>query len=323
MPEAILVALLLLPGFLTERIAAYFSSFPPQSDAELIASALAFTLVDLVAAWLLTGLLLSAVFIVRLLASWVKGTAAPSFRAPHRYGVIFIVIALAFGAALGRWWAWAEESDFFFHHFGSSRATRADVWYWVFHENAQRTAERARVWTEAKATCIDAPAPDLTKTFALPKLVQYVRVVSTSGEVYEGSPSRFSGDRAAGSLFIEPASVEILRKDKRGWHASCSTPVGAPSVPAAVLLNSKDIQLIEWLDWRRKVVTVPQGTYLWPAGETVDCAFLKQQKVVQLAEYEEPACAARVPTSVIVGKEEKEDSKDEPEPKKKGKGRGK
>ncbi len=46
LPDLLVLALILLPGFVSERVAAYYGLSPSLSEIETVASALAFTLVN-------------------------------------------------------------------------------------------------------------------------------------------------------------------------------------------------------------------------------------------------------------------------------------
>lgn len=306
LPDAIWVAGLLLPGFITERVASYFATFPPQSDAELLSAALAFTLVDV----------LLAIAVVSLL-----GVCIAAFRKPHAVGprmglfdsfknerrrrqllLLFVPVQVAVAVAVGMTWARLEESNVFFRLASSSRSSRADVWYTVFHENAVRGREDAdQFMARVRSTCLDAKAPDGMTVFTVPKAVRYVRVLTTSGETYQGVPEQFSGDRSEKWVYLARAHVDVISKIGNDWTATCSK-----ALLSGVLLNASQILSVEWIERDVAAASAPgQGSkdVVLMAGASYSCAWLRQQGsvggTVNVAAYSMPACKARVPISVL------------------------
>lgn len=315
-PEAVLVACLLLPGFISERVAAYFTAFPPQSDAELVASALAFTLLDILLSLALLWIVRTGLRLLRFLYLGLRNRRfiPPSW--PSLYdtsGGFIATFALALlltSITAGRVWALAEESNIVFRMTGSSRESRSDIWYTTFHDNALRSNEDDNAFLrDLHDRCIDARAPNPKQEFFVPKPVRHVRVLTTSGEVYQGVPERFSGNGTERWVYIARSRVDLLHKQGDTWHAECVKG------PPGVLLNANQIQAVEWLE--RPPATPASAAsasraaspmaFVLNRGESYTCQTLRAEKArlgrIDLASYEMPKCAARVPLSVITGKD--------------------
>jgi hypothetical protein len=125
-PDAVLTGLLLLPGFITIRVSEYYATGAKLSDVELVASALAFTLVAVVAA-----LVICRGFDWACRRETATGTAA-------LLRPLFLTTVVVVSAVLGYGWAWLDASDRAYVIAPTPRASRQPLWQWLFDTNAKQ-----------------------------------------------------------------------------------------------------------------------------------------------------------------------------------------
>lgn len=119
LPDSLLIVLLLFPGFLSERVASYLSTSPPLGDLELIASALAATLFNVIMA-------LGVICLLRR-------------RRPHARMIAdggFLAAVLVVSLLSGVGWAVIDSNNVVFGLHLTERASRAEPWETVFRANA-------------------------------------------------------------------------------------------------------------------------------------------------------------------------------------------
>lgn len=126
LPDTLAIAMLLFPGFLSERVSEYFSTAPKLSDVQLVAAALAATVINLLLAMLLS----------------------PRLRKRHAtqglpFGLMFsrvdfLIKVFAISIVTGLVWAWIDSNNLLFRIHVSERTSRADPWETALHANARR-----------------------------------------------------------------------------------------------------------------------------------------------------------------------------------------
>lgn len=121
-PDVLAVALLLLPGFVSEGVIRYYGNSPQLSEVQTVASALVFTLFNLVI----------ALGLWRLIAS--RKRQPPALTALLA-SPVFLALLLAVSLLVGAAWTLADSRDWLFRFPLSARTSRTDVWGKAFQEN--------------------------------------------------------------------------------------------------------------------------------------------------------------------------------------------
>jgi hypothetical protein len=262
-PDLLLLAIVLFPGFLTERVSEYFAASPKVADIQLVSFALAATLINL-------GITL---LLVRpVLGDWLRWTGKNIVELVMLPSFIIAVSLVA--VANGMLWAYVDAGNLIFGTLKvTDRVSRADPWDVAFLHNRQRECpdvikDKERQAAKAK----NQPQP---KSFA--PCPWYVRVVTKDGEVYHGNPELYSQGGNERALYLEFARREVPKEsaaaaknrrtkpDDPAAKPSADPrtpvvclPVGTPDGNGGLLLLKDQIRLIEFRPER--VVQVKGGT---------------------------------------------------------------
>lgn len=338
LPESLLLVLLLFPGFVSERVANYFATFPSQSDTEVVVSALSFTLFNLVIAWFV-------LWLMRLVA-WVfrhPRSPKPSLLTGGRWLLApYAFVVLAVAVLVGWTWAYAESEDLVFEWLGTARQSRSDAWTTSFARNARRAREPEDEFLDrVQRTCIADPSAPPSLEFDVPEEPRQVRVVLSSGEAYQGFPAAYTDNSSDRWVYLQttrtdklerkmPAAespkthpVETKSRGKNGKPANVVSAVAPKALateaewtaqcvagPHAVLLSAGLIQAVEFIDPKRPRFsdTGPPAPGL-VRGRKYLCGDLRKIKQLEgqlrIAPDFTP-CGARVPQFLVT----KEPSKD-------------
>lgn len=328
LPEALLLAILLFPGFISERVAAYLTTFPKQSDAEIVAGALSFTLFDLILTAALMGLACYAIAAVKQ-RSW---RTLPKL--PRGYRPLLLpgaVALLVVSVGVGWLWAYVEENNLVYRALGTTRQSRSDTWTTAFGDNARRDMLGDKEANElVRGICSRPDPPGESLTVDIPPPLLQVRVVLTTGEAYQGVPFRFTDNESdrwillkwtrVGVLSRNPPAPEVppaasrpaanarmvgappektaVDQDGAQWSATCEKG------PGPVLISATQVATIEWLEHaadRAEVTGLLAQNYLF-RGATYECKNLRERfkngVQFKVAPYKAP-CASRVPVSFL------------------------
>jgi hypothetical protein len=221
------VALILFPGFLTLRVSEYLAYSPKLDGVELVASALAATLLNL-------GI---ALVVVRVRA-W-KSRARIEPIATLVTQPWFVVILAAISILTGIVWAVTDSNRWLFSPHLTERVSRAEVWDTAFQLNSHAPCKYNN--------------PDDAAQKKLPKeCPKFVRVVTESGEVYHGSPMLYSEGGEERTLLIDKARREVLIEPRAGTsivigleRVECLA-VGTDNRDGRVLVPKDQIRLVEF-----------------------------------------------------------------------------
>lgn len=171
LPDTLAIAILLFPGFLSERVSEYFSAGPKISDVQIVAAALAATVLNLLVA-LLIALLFSRKM-RRLVAD--RGLSLGFLFARVDFLILVFVISIFNGLI----WAAIDSSNVLFNSGVTQRASRADPWETVFRSNAKHEHR------------------------------YFVRVVTKDLGVYHGSPLYYPQGGTDRTLVLDLAQWEL------------------------------------------------------------------------------------------------------------------
>src|SRR5713101_2683234 len=130
LPDAVSVALLLLPGFITIRVSEYYATGSKLSEAETIASALGFTLVTLV----------SSLLLWRMRERLCGRAHLPLGDMVQRTTFLGLIVAVSIG--LGFLWAWVDAHDWGYKLSPTPRVSRQPIWQYLLDKNASRSEAR-------------------------------------------------------------------------------------------------------------------------------------------------------------------------------------
>jgi hypothetical protein len=217
LPDQLALILLLLPGFVTQRISEYYSTGAKLSDIETLASALAFTLFD--------ALITLAIWRG---AEWFFGIGSTPALTRLVYRPPFLALMLLVSTALGFAWAAADARNWLYLVSPTSRSTRQPLWDTRFSENA-------------RLTVTSPEGPQIRKGLIL--------VVGTDGAYYLGTP-KLSSDAVdkEEALLLEPAAVIRPRPSRRAGEAVDNPGLASCRLSPSVLLQKNAIRVVEFLN---------------------------------------------------------------------------
>lgn len=232
MPDLLLLALILFPGFLTERTADYFAASPKIADVQLVVVALAATLLNL-------GITL--ILLRPLMGGWL------GWRGKDIVGLLlspsFVAVIASVSITSGIAWAYIDAGNWIFRALNiTDRISRADAWDTAFLENRKRKCPQG-----IKGEC-----------------PWFVRIITKDGEIYHGNPARYSQGGAERAIYLDFARREVLRvRPKSAAKAAVSESKGVPDPREAVvclpvgegdqgnlLVLREQIRLVEFRPWR-------------------------------------------------------------------------
>lgn len=217
LPDLLLLAFILLPGFLSERVAAYYGISPSLSEIETIASALAFTLVNV--ACVLAGLKLWA-----CLARRPQPSLATLLSAPLLSGR-FIGSVLLVSVLTGLAWAYLDSHNLLFRANVSARSSRSPVWDTVLLEHTYPS-----------------------------RFYRHAIVAVDGGAVYSGPVILYSQEDAEGMVFLRPAFVEAPPAASPLPPQTAPPYTGRCRIPGGLLLFRTSIHSVAFRDPLKEVV---------------------------------------------------------------------
>lgn len=219
LPDLVVLALILLPGFLSERVAAYYGISPSLSEIETVASALAFTLVNV--ACVIAGSKLWALIARRpqpsLAALFSPATPLLSMR--------FISSVLLVSVVTGLAWAYLDSHNLLFRARVSARSSRSPVWNTVFLEHTYPS-----------------------------RFYSHAIIAVASGAVYSGPVILYSQEETDGMVFLRPAFIDAPPATASESSQTSPPYAGRCRIPGGLLLFRTSIHSVAFRDPLKELV---------------------------------------------------------------------